>query len=326
MRGEFELIARYFAPLAARAPEAGGLRDDAALFDPAVGASLVVTVDALVEGVHFLPEDPPELIGRKLLRVNLSDLAAMGARPRGYLLATAFPRRIEEAWIEGFAAGLAADQDAFHVSLYGGDTVSTPGPLALFLTAFGEVARGRALARSSARAGDLVYVSGTLGDGALGLEVLRGGLADLPAAEREALAMRYRLPRPRLSLGEALVETGLGTAAIDVSDGLVADLGHVAETSGLAAEIEAAAVPLSPAARRALAADPGLRPAVLAGGDDYELLFTAAPERAAEVAELARSLDLPLTRIGVMREGRGVRALDEAGREVRLPGAGWRHF
>jgi thiamine-monophosphate kinase len=326
MRGEFELIARYFAPLAEGAPGAQGLRNDAAVFDPSREDSLVLTLDTMVEGVHFLPDDPPALIGRKLLRVNLSDLAAMGARPRGYLLATAFPKDADEAWISAFAAGLAEDQEAFGITLYGGDTVATPGPLTLSLTAFGEAPKGRTLSRATARAGDAVYVSGTIGDGALGLKALRGGLGALSEDQRAALAARYRLPEPRLALGGRLAETGLATAALDVSDGLVADLGHIAAASGLAAEISAAAVPLSAAANAALASDPALLPALLTGGDDYELLFTAGPDRAGDLAELAGELDLPLIRIGRMSEGRGVRVLDAAGRELSLPDGGWSHF
>ncbi|MFQ6018349.1 MAG: thiamine-phosphate kinase [Kiloniellaceae bacterium] len=326
MRGEFDLIARYFAPLAAAAPGADGLRNDAALLDLGPDETLVVTVDAMVEGVHFLPEDPPDLVARKLLRVNLSDLAAMGARPRSYVMTTAFPHRVDEAWIEAFAEGLAADQRAFGVTLVGGDTVATPGPLSLSLTAFGVVPRGRALARATARAGDLVYVSGTIGDGALGLKAIRGELPDVPAPARAALIDRYRLPEPRLALGRALVETGLASAAIDLSDGLVADLGHVAETSGLAAEIQAGAVPLSDAAGAALTGRPGLRRSVLSGGDDYELLFTAAPGRAGEVADLAAALGLPLSRVGRLLEGQGIRVLDEAGQEIARPGGGWSHF
>ncbi len=329
MRGEFELIARYFAPLAEAAPGAQGLRNDAALFDPtgpAGDSSLVLTVDAMVAGVHFMPEDPPETIGRKLLRVNLSDLAAMGARPRGYLLAAAFPRDIDEAWVAAFAAGLAEDQAIFGVALYGGDTVSTPGPLTLSLTAFGEAPKGRALSRATARAGDLVYVSGSIGDGLLGLEVRRGDLAGLSEDHRAYLTARYRLPEPRLELGRRLAEDGLASAALDVSDGLAADLGHIAEESGLAAEIEVAAVPLSPAARAVLGSAPDRLPELLAGGDDYELLFTVAPARAGEVAALAVTLDLPLTAIGRMAAGRGLRLRDPAGREVTLKGAGWRHF
>ncbi len=329
MRGEFELIARYFAPLAEAAPGAQGLRNDAALFDPTGPTgnhSLVLTVDAMVAGVHFLPEDPPETIGRKLLRVNLSDLAAMGARPRGYLLATAFPKDIDEAWIAAFAAGLAEDQAIFGVALYGGDTVSTPGPLTLSLTAFGEAPRDRALSRATAGAGDLIYVSGTIGDGMLGLEVLRGGLSELSDGQRAYLATRYRLPEPRVELGLRLAEDGLASAALDVSDGLAADLSHITEESGLAAEIEAAAVPLSPAARALIELAPERLPDLLGGGDDYELLFTVAAGRAEEVAALAATLDLPLTAIGRMAAGQGLRVRDSEGCDVPLKGAGWRHF
>jgi thiamine-monophosphate kinase len=326
MRGEFELIARYFAPLAEAVPGAQGLRNDAAIFEPAGDDSLVLTLDAMVAGVHFLAEDPPETIGRKLLRVNLSDLAAMGARPRGYLLATAFPKDIDEAWIAAFAAGLAEDQAIFGVALYGGDTVSTPGPLTLSLTAFGEAPKDRTLSRATARAGDLVYVSGTIGDGLLGLETLRGGLSGLAEAQRSYLATRYRLPEPRLELGRRLAATGLASAALDVSDGLAADLGHIAEESGLAAAVEAGAVPLSPAARAVIEAAPERLPELLGGGDDYELLFTVAPERAGEVAALAQALDLPLTAVGAMAAGRGLRLHDPAGREITLEGTGWRHF
>jgi thiamine-monophosphate kinase len=326
MRGEFDLIARYFAPLAEAAPGAQGLRNDAALFDPAGDECLVLTVDAMVAGVHFLPEDPPETIGRKLLRVNLSDLASMGARPRGYLLAAAFPKDMDEAWIAAFAAGLAEDQAIFGVALYGGDTVSTPGPLTLSLTAFGETPKNRALSRGTAGDGDLIYVSGTIGDGMLGLEVLRGGLPELSDDHRAYLSTRYRLPEPRVKLGRRLAEDGLASAALDVSDGLAADLGHIAEESGLAAEIEAAAVPLSPAARRLIESAPERLPELLGGGDDYELLFTVAPGRTEEVAALAVTLDLPLTAIGRMAAGQGLRVNDSAGHEVTLKGAGWRHF
>ena len=326
MRGEFDLIARYFAPLSENALGAESLKNDAALFRPGHEAGLVVTADMMVAGVHFPPEDPPELIGRKLLRVNLSDLAAMGAEPRGYLLTVALPAAIEEAWVEAFAAGLAEDQREFGVALHGGDTVATPGPLTLSLTAFGDAFQGQVLARSRARAGDIVYVSGTIGDGALGLKALRGELPSLSEKAQAALAARYRLPEPRLALGRALIAGGLATAAIDVSDGLAADLGHIAETSGLAAEIEAQNVPLSEAARAAFDADLGLRLAILSGGDDYELLFTAAPDSTDDLAGLARSLDLSITRIGSMTEGRDITVFDEARREIALPRGGWSHF
>ncbi len=326
MPGEFEIIAKYFAPLAAKSPGALGLKDDAALFAPSPGLAVVATVDAMVAGVHFLPDDPPDAIGRKLLRVNLSDLAAMGARPLGYLLVTAFPKATGEDWIAAFAQGLARDQAEFGIDLLGGDTVSTPGPLTLSLSAFGEVAPSQALHRTGARAGDDIYVSGTIGDGALGLKVLRGELQGLNEGAKSAMAERYHVPTPRLALGKAIGARALASAALDVSDGLVADLGHIAEASGLGAVLEAEGVPVSPAARAALAADPGLRPAILGGGDDYELLFTAAPEKAAAIAALAAELDLPLTRIGAMGAGQGVRVLDNNGQEIRLGSGGWTHF
>jgi thiamine-monophosphate kinase len=324
--GEFELIARYFAPLAAAAPGAFGLGNDAATLDPEPGHSLVVTTDAMVEGVHFLPGDPADLVARKLLRVNLSDLAAMGARPAGYVLTLALPPHVDEPWIAAFAEGLRSDQAAFGIDLLGGDTVRTPGALTMTLTALGQMPMGTALTRSGAHAGDQVYVSGTVGDGALGLKALRGELRGIGEADRVALVERYHLPRPRLALGQALADRRLATAALDVSDGLVADLGHIAAGSGLAARIEAGAVPLSAAARTALDRDRGLREAILTGGDDYELLFTASPALAPAIAALAGTLGLPLTRIGAMAAGSGVRAVDETGTAIPLTKAGWTHI
>jgi len=326
MRGEFALIARYFAPLAAGAAGAQGLRNDGALFDLGPEESAVVTVDAMVAGVHFLPEDPPDLVARKLLRVNLSDLAAMGAEARGYVLTLALPRTAEEAWVAAFVEGLAADQRAFGVALLGGDTVSTPGPLSLSLTALGAVPRGHSLQRATAAAGDLVFVSGTIGDGAFGLKVLQGEFQAISEEYRDALAARYRLPRPRLALGRRLLESGLASAALDVSDGLVADLGHIAEESGLGAEIVAGSVPLSDAAAAVCAAAPEHRETALTGGDDYELLFTVPPDRATEVGALAAELALPLTRIGRMTEGGAVRVLDADGRPLDVAVTGWTHF
>jgi thiamine-monophosphate kinase len=326
MRGEFDLIARYFAPLAGDAPGSFGLQDDAAVFEPPAGRVVVATLDTLVAGVHFLPQDEAGLVARKLLRVNLSDLAAMGAQPLGYLLTAAWPESTEEAWIARFAEGLAEDQAIFPVHLLGGDTTRTPGPLALSLTAVGAVPAGRSLRRGGARAGDLVFVSGTVGDAALGLKVLTGALTVADEGDRAALVARHRLPEPRLALGEALLEAGLATAAIDVSDGLVADVGHIAETSGLAARIEAAAVPLSAAAGRAVARDPALGAAIYGGGDDFELAFAAPPERAEALADLAGRLGLAITRIGELTAGAGVRLVDESGQEVALSAAGWTHF
>lgn len=326
MRGEFELIANYFAPLASGEAGALGLTDDAALLTPPAGRDLVLAADAMIEGVHFLPDEPPDLVARKLLRVNLSDLAAMGAEPLGYLLTAAWPEGKDEAWIARFAEGLAADQAIFPVRLLGGDTTRTPGPLALSLTAVGTVPAGRGLKRGTARRGDLLFVSGTIGDAALGLKVLRGELTVADETDRAALVARHRLPEPRLALGQALLEEDLATAAIDVSDGLVADVGHVAETSSLAARIEAAAVPLSAAAGRAVARHADLRAAVFGGGDDYELAFAAPPGRSEAIAELSARLGLAITRIGALSAGEGVRLVDESGGEVPLSVAGWTHF
>ncbi|MCO6417007.1 thiamine-phosphate kinase [Siccirubricoccus sp. KC 17139] len=318
--GEFALIARHFRKLAG--PGALDLADDAALLDPPPGRQLVLAADAMVAGVHFLPEDPPEEIGRKLLRVNLSDLAAMGAVPLGYLMTTALPPGTPEAWLAGFVAGLAADQAEYGLSVLGGDTVSIPGPTSLSLTILGHVAPGAALRRAGARPGDEIWVSGSIGDGALGLRVLQG---KLPADAGGHLARRYRLPQPRLALGQAL--SGLARAAMDVSDGLVQDLGHLCRAGGCGAVLRADAVPLSPAAAALLAGDPALLPLVLGGGDDYELLFAAPSGEAAEVAARAARAGVPVTRIGAFVEGAPeVQVLDAAGAPLTLPRLGWSHF
>jgi thiamine-monophosphate kinase len=322
--GEFALIARYFAPLSRGVPGAYDLTDDAAWIRAEPGLDWVVKTDAIVAGVHFLPDDPPDLVARKVLRVNLSDLASKGAIPRFYLLDAVLPKDIDESWIAGFAEGLGADQHEFDVKLIGGDTTSTPGALTLAVTALGQIASGCMLRRGTAQAGDDVYVSGTLGDAALGLLVLRGGLNRLSPAARDALISRYRLPQPRVSLGPALL--GLARASMDVSDGLVADLGHICETSGLGAIVVEASVPLSPAAREALREHPALMSAVLTGGDDYEILFTLPPAGREKVAALAHRLNLPLTRIGAMQSGSGVKVMRADGSERALDSPGWQHF
>ena len=320
--GEFERIARFFAPLAG--PGALGLLDDVALIDGPPGRQLVLTADAIVAGIDYLPDDPPALIARKLLRVNLSDLAAKGATPLGYVLTTVLPAECDENWLAGFSAGLAADQAEFAFVLLGGDSSRTPGPTTLSVTAIGTIAAGQAVLRRGAQPGDLLYVSGTIGDAALGLRVLRGDLAGLGDGERTFLADRYHLPRPRLALGQQLV--GVAHAMVDVSDGLVGDLGHICAVSGVAAVLEAGLVPLSPAARAALSRDEALLSLVLAGGDDYELVFAAPPTAAPAIAALARSLALPITRIGRIGAGRSVQVVDETGRTIELAATGYRHF
>lgn len=322
-RGEFERIAQFFAPLTQGFPGALGLTDDAALITPPPGRDLAVTTDTMVAGVHFIGDEPPGLIAAKLLRVSLSDLAAMGATPLAYTLNIALPDSIDDDWLRAFADGLAADQRAFDISLAGGDSVSTPGPMTLTITAFGSVETGRALRRSGAQEGDIVYVSGSIGDGALGLRVLRGELTGLSKAHADELIGRYRLPRPRVGLGARLL--GLASATIDISDGLAADLGHVLEASGMGAEIDAATVPLSPPATKALSADLSVMETILTGGDDYELLFTAAPGYAGRVAALARDLSLPLTPIGRITADGGLGVLGADGETKVLARRGWTH-
>jgi len=322
--GEFELIARYFAPLAQGVDGALGLRDDAAWLAPEPGTELVVTTDALVEGVHFLPDDPPELVARKALRVNLSDLAAKGAVPRVYFLDAVLPQTFSETWLAAFVSGLAADQAEYGIRLAGGDTAATPGPLTLAITAIGTVPAGKMMRRSTARPGEAIYVSGTLGDAALGLRVRRGGLQTLDGDARRYLEQRYRLPMPRVDLGPRLI--GLAGAALDVSDGLVADLGHICETSGVAAIVKESALPLSAPAAMALAHDPELITDILAGGDDYEILFTAPASAEGALAEIGRALGLDLTRIGTIEAGSGVTIVRPDGRMRELPSGGWSHF
>ncbi len=304
---EFGLIARHFRPLAG--PGSLDLLDDAAVVTPPSGRELVLTADAIVEGVHFLPNDPPETIGRKLLRVSLSDLAAMGATPWAYLMTVSVPRNTPGTWFKAFTAGLAADQAEFGLTLLGGDTTSTPGPISLSATLIGHVAPGQALRRIGARAGDEIWVTGTIGDGALGLRALRGELPDPDGF----LAGRYRLPRPRLGLALH----GLVHACMDVSDGLVQDLGHLCRAAGLGAEIDPTLVPRSAAA---LGAGPDWLQTCLTGGDDYELLV-AVPSGGGMAVQHAMP-GLPLTRIGEFSSGTTVfvQGFEQLGKP------GWSHF
>ena len=319
---EFERIRRFFAPLAG--PGGLDLLDDAGLVDCRAGRRLVVTADAIVEGVHYLPVDPPELVARKLLRVNLSDLAAMGARPLHYLLTTALPAVHGADWVAAFVRGLAEDQRRFQVSLLGGDSVATPGPAALSLTAIGEVTAGMEIRRSGALVDDLVWVSGTIGDAHLGLAVLRGAYSQLAPEHRAGLIGRFRIPEPRVELGPRLA--GLAHAMIDVSDGLLADLGHICKTSNVAARVEVEALPLSPAAKEVVNQQMDLRVSLAAGGDDYELLFTAPASATKAIEELSSVLGLPVTRIGLIERGKGVRLVDSEGRAIPVDHAGYRHF
>ncbi|MBV8936961.1 MAG: thiamine-phosphate kinase [Alphaproteobacteria bacterium] len=320
--GEFERIRRFFAPLAG--PGGLGLTDDAALVDCAPGHRLVVTADAIVAGVHYLPEDPPDLVARKLLRVNLSDLAAMGARPLHYALTTALPPELGPDWLARFANGLAEDQRRYGIDLLGGDSVGTRGPAVLSLTAIGKVAEGREIRRCGAKPGDVVWVSGTIGDAFFGLAVLRGAYPDLAAKDRDQLVRHFQLPDPRTELGPRLC--GIASAMIDVSDGLLADLGHICETSKVSALVEMGRLPLSPSARSAIGSRLDILPQLAASGDDYELLFTAPVDATDAIIALSSAVDVPVTRIGSIYVGTGVRLVDADGLPVPVKAMGYRHF
>lgn len=329
--GEFDLIKKYLRPLASAQSGALDLTDDAAVMPTKHGHHIVVTMDTLVAGVHFLEFTPPHFVAAKTLRSNLSDLAAMGADPAWYTMSLSLPggpAGIYDAhWLDSFAQALAVEQRLFNICLIGGDTVSTPGPLSLSITAMGWVKPGQQINRSGARVKDIIYVSGTIGDATLGLTAVRGGFPDLPPASLEIITERYHRPQPRLDLGRALF--GLASAAIDVSDGLVQDLGHICTTSNVSASIRMDDVPLSAVGRDVVADDPGMLRTLLAGGDDYELLFCAPPGKQKAIADLAEELNLPLTAIGIIEpgnEGKPLRVLDEAGREIKLSDAGYRHF
>jgi thiamine-monophosphate kinase len=320
---EFAMIAKLLAPLA-KSEGAFGLTDDAATLRLAESEELVVTVDALVEGVHFLRNDPPDLIAKKALRVNLSDLAAKGATPRGYLLALSLSSWVDDAWLTHFAGGLADDQERYVVSLLGGDTTSTPGPLTLSITALGVVLKGYMIPRAGAKPGELVFVSGTIGDAGAGLHLLTGSAGQIAKQDREYLISRYRLPEPRLALGRSLV--GLASAALDVSDGLIADLGHIAETSEVRIVVDASRVPLSPALTNFWGRDSENIARAATAGDDYEIAFTAPASTRAAVAKAAEEAGVPLHEIGRVEKGEGVVLADEKGDPIPVSKSGFTHF
>ncbi|GEN23322.1 thiamine-monophosphate kinase [Halomonas cupida] len=314
MHGEFELITRWLAPDAATlGPQSGvalGAGDDACLLDPGAGQQLVVSVDTSVEGRHFPADAPAWAVGHRALAVSLSDLAAMGARPRWCLMSLALPTA-DGAWVAEFSRGFHALCRATDVCLTGGDV--TTGERAVSVTVMGEIAAGQALRRDGARPGDVLAVTGALGGGAGGLARWQAGERDL---ERELLA-RYLLPQPRLVAGQLLV--GKATAAIDVSDGLLADLGHVLDASGVGATLDVECLPLVPGLTDALGETAALD-AALAGGDDYELLVTLAPESFDEARRALASIDLELTQIGHIHEGQGIQGIPPDARR------GWQHF
>ena len=318
---EDDLIARYFAPLAG--PGGLGLRDDAALLAPPPGCEIVATVDGLVAGVHFFANDPPHAIARKALRVNLSDLAAKGAAPLGFLLTLALPRDWRPDWLAAFAQALGEDAATFACPLIGGDTVSTPGLLTLSVTALGSVPTGRMVRRDGARAGDGLYVSGTIGDAALGL--LARSEPEGSRSSAAFLVERYLVPQPRVDLAGALRDHASG--AMDVSDGLVGDLAKMLRVSGASAEVEVARVPLSEAARAVIAGEPRLLVTALTGGDDYEIL-ASVPESNAEAFEAAAlAAGVAVARIGVVTAGQGAPVFRDArGAPMSFVRGSYSHF
>jgi len=318
--GEFELIAKLFAPLSAKTPGAYGLTDDAATIRLPTGEELVVTADLLSAGVHFRTDDPPKRIAQKALRVNLSDLAAKGAKPFGYTLSLALPSDWTMPCLESFSSGLREDQERYSVGLVGGDTTSTNGPLTIAITAFGSVPEGTMIRRNGAKPGDVVFVSGTIGDAGGGLAALNGEMSSLADQHHAALVGRYQLPVPRVQLGVSL--RGVATAALDVSDGLMADLGHIAETSGVKVSVDASRVPLSDALNAA--AVPLL--AAVTAGDDYEIAFTVPSSKRGDIVRIAAQSGVTVTEIGRVEAGSGTVLLDSSGREIPLSKAGYRHF
>ena len=324
--GEDSLIARYFKPLATD-PGAFGLVDDAAILK-AGGEDIVVTTDAIVEGVHFLPDDPPDTVARKALRVNLSDLAAKGATTAGFVLMLSL-RRPDDAWLAAFAHGLGEDARTFDCPLLGGDTVSTPGPLTISITAFGRVPAGKMVPRTGARRADLVMVTGTIGDAAVGLDILTGGPAAAALANdavaREMLIGRYRVPQPRNSLTEAI--RAHASSAMDVSDGLAGDLSKLCAASHVSALIDVPRIPISDAAQSVLAHRAVDIEAMISGGDDYEILCTVPEERSGALTAAAARAGVALTAIGTVIEGLDApRFLDGEGRELPLVHRSYSHF
>lgn len=328
LSGEDRIIARYFRPLA-KHPAAFGLIDDCAALPIPAGRDLVLKTDALIGEVHFFPDDPADKVAQKALRVNLSDLAAKGAKPEGFLLALALPKGIGKDWLAAFARGLGKDAAAFGCPLLGGDTDHTPGPVTIAITAFGTLPRGSMVPRSGARPGDKVMVTGTIGDAALGLALRHDPAAadrwGLSRREAAHLAQRYLVPQPRNAVAEALRRHA--SAAMDISDGLAGDFTKLCAASGVSADVEVMRVPLSGAARRALAAEPELIERVLTGGDDYEVVCTIPPKKVAAFEAAAANVRVPVAEIGVVtKEGGPPRFLDRNGKPLLFKTLSFSHF
>jgi thiamine-monophosphate kinase len=320
---EDRLIAKHFAPIASH-PGALGLSDDAAFIKPPAGCDLVLKTDAIVGGVHFFTDDAAHTVASKALRVNLSDLAAKGAKPLGFLLSLAIPKTIDDAWLSDFANGLRGDAVLFACPLFGGDTTLTPGPVTISIAMFGSVPESTMVRRAGAKPGDLIFVSGTIGDAALGLMLRKDAAAwKLEPAQRQHLVARYLLPQPRNALAEAV--RNAASAAMDVSDGLAGDLAKLCRASGVSAEIDSAKVPLSDAAKAVVAIDPAVLETILTGGDDYEILCAVAPAKAEGFRAAAKAANIAVTEIGAIGAGEGARFLHD-GQALRFKRASFSHF
>jgi thiamine-monophosphate kinase len=321
--GEDRLIARFFKPLATHAG-ALGLSDDAAFIKPPPGCDLVLKTDAIVGGVHFFPDDAAHTVASKALRVNLSDLAAKGAKPLGFLLTLALPKDIGDDWLENFAQGLRGDAVLYACPLFGGDTVRTPGPVTISIAMFGSVPEASMVRRAGAKAGDLIFASGSIGDAALGLALRKGKAWQLTEPQRQHLVSRYLLPQPRNGLAEA-VRLHV-SAAMDVSDGLVGDLAKLCRASQVRAEVEAARVPLSDAAKAVIAADSAAFETALTGGDDYEILCTVPFGKAASFRAAALAAQIAVSEIGKITAGEGANFVGADGKALSFQRSSFSHF
>ena len=323
LSAEDRLIAEYFKPIATH-PGALALTDDAAFITPAPGTDVVLKTDAIIGGVHFFAEDDARDVARKALRVNLSDLAAKGATPLGFLVSLALPKDTGADWLKRFALGLRDDAERYACPLFGGDTDRSPGPVMIAISMFGSVPTGAMVRRAGAKAGDRVFVTGTIGDAALGLVLRQGAIWTLTAAQRDHLLARYLLPQPRNALADAV--RAFASAAMDVSDGLAGDLAKLCRVSGVAARIDAAAVPLSEAAGAALRLDPALRETALTGGDDFEVLCTVPPAKADAFRAAAQAAQVAVADIGVVEAGEGAHFIDASGRALTFARLSFSHF
>ena len=327
LSAEDRLIQRFFAPLATH-PGALGLSDDAAFLTPPPGCDLVLKTDAIIGGVHFFPDDAPQNVASKALRVNLSDLAAKGARPLGFLLSLALPKDIGDTWLANFAEGLRSDAVLYGCPLFGGDTDRTPGPITVSIAMFGSVPEGTMVRRAGARKGDRVFVTGTIGDAALGLAVRKdtnlGKDWKLSEAQRQHLLARYLLPQPRNALAEAVRLNA--SAAMDVSDGLAGDFAKLCRAAQVGASIEAARVPLSEAARAVIAAEPAMLEVALTGGDDYEIVCTVPAARADSFRAAAFAAKVAVSEIGAIEAGGGACFLGANGETLAFKRASFSHF